>query len=372
MASLDTSDPTTAGRDDFWDRMRLAAHVPCLISGVFCADRKGLQDFTISADAGHGPKAAPEMIRHLCARMSAFTAIRARFAPDKGATRSDTAAPSFPIWLLMNKVVIGVGQPMGTLYPVVAFDDQPQAHGTGLQDLLALGLAHIEHQLMRHASSRSTWPEGLAESTLRLLSIGLFVVDARGHIVHDQSGDGPAGDNVWVPSRSRLTVRSEAEQAALQAAISDATCAKRLGSIISVTSEGGAMQMVAVAPLQLGDTAMALVLFEPRQTDHRALREHFFKVHALTKSEGLIAREVLDGRAPAEIAEMTGMSVGTVRGYLKQVFAKTGTHRQSELVSHYYGSILPIGASIARADLRAAPARPRKPNLTLVPDNPPN
>ncbi|MFN4128592.1 MAG: helix-turn-helix transcriptional regulator, partial [Paracoccaceae bacterium] len=220
--------------------------------------------------------------------------------------------------------------------------------------------------LMRQVYARPSWPEGLAEATLRLLSISFFVVDACGSIVHDQSGDDRTKDKLWITSRSRLCVKSEAEQRALKTAIADATSDKPRGSIISVSCESGGMQMVAVAPLPQGDRPLALVLFEPRQTDHRALREHFFKVHALTRSEGLVAREVLDGRAPAEIAQLTGMSVGTVRSYLKQVFAKTGTHRQSELVSQYYSSILPIGASIARADLRAGPDTPKPRKLTLV------
>jgi len=41
-----------------------------------------------------------------------------------------------------------------------------------------------------------------------------------------------------------------------------------------------------------------------------------------------------------------------VRSYMKQIFAKTGAHRQSELISMYYTAILPVGTSIASAEAR--------------------
>jgi DNA-binding CsgD family transcriptional regulator len=356
---MDTHENTEIGHEqgsEFWERIRQAANIPCLVSGLFCADQKKLQAMTAFADSASDGAAPEELIRHISARLAAFTAVQPASA------QKDVRVTNYPLWLRLNNVVVGVGRPSASLYPVVAYVEPKQATSVGVQDLLELGLSRAESALTPKDGIRSPWTDGLAETTLRLLSIGFFVVDMHCNILHDQSGDDRAKDTLWVTSRSRLSVKSEAERAALQAAITAATSDKRLGSLTSVTSKVGRMQMVAVAPVQQGDQALALVLFERRQTDHRALREHFFRIHELTKSEGLIASEVLDGRAPAEVAKLTGMSVGTVRGYLKQVFAKTGTHRQSELVSYYYASILPIGANIARADLGAAPSGHRPAN----------
>jgi DNA-binding CsgD family transcriptional regulator len=366
------ADAVQIGTDEFWERMRLAINVPCLISGVFCAERRILQDATVSAHSDSDPEVAKEIIRQTVLRLSASTVDRSVFLPKKGQNRGDLPPVGFPVWLRMNNVTIGIGRPLASLYPVVAYEEMDQGTNPTLQNLLGIGLVHTAHALTRQAYTRPTWPEGLAESTLRLLGIGLFVVDARGTIIYEQSAEDRTKNAVWQTSRARLSVRSETEQVALRAAIADATSDKQLGSIISVTSEEKGMQMVAVAPLKQGDSALAIVLFELRQTNHRAMREHFFKVHGLTRSEGLVAREVLDGRAPTEIAELTGMSVGTVRGYLKQVFSKTGTHRQSELVSHYFASILPIGATIARADVRVGPGGPKPGKLTLVHNSPAN
>ena len=58
------------------------------------------------------------------------------------------------------------------------------------------------------------------------------------------------------------------------------------------------------------------------------------------------------GKSAAEAADATGLSLETVRSYLKQVLCKTGTHRQTELIALYYGWTLPVGKSIASAELR--------------------
>jgi len=54
--------------------------------------------------------------------------------------------------------------------------------------------------------------------------------------------------------------------------------------------------------------------------------------YGLTRRESDLAALIAGGLGPAEAAESLGISVGTARHYLKQVFEKTETHRQAELV----------------------------------------
>ncbi|OWJ65831.1 helix-turn-helix transcriptional regulator [Inquilinus limosus] len=54
--------------------------------------------------------------------------------------------------------------------------------------------------------------------------------------------------------------------------------------------------------------------------------------YGLTRRESDLAALIADGFGPAEAAESLGISIGTARHYLKQVFEKTETHRQAELV----------------------------------------
>lgn len=57
------------------------------------------------------------------------------------------------------------------------------------------------------------------------------------------------------------------------------------------------------------------------------------KTFALTPAEGRVAALIAQGIAPEQAAEQLGVSRETVRNQLRAVFAKTGTHRQSELVA---------------------------------------
>jgi DNA-binding CsgD family transcriptional regulator len=53
----------------------------------------------------------------------------------------------------------------------------------------------------------------------------------------------------------------------------------------------------------------------------------------LTPREAALAALLARGMDLAEAASQSGIGIGTARGYLKQILAKTATHRQAELVS---------------------------------------
>ena len=59
------------------------------------------------------------------------------------------------------------------------------------------------------------------------------------------------------------------------------------------------------------------------------LRTHF----RLTGRESELALHLAAGLTPTAAAEIMGLSVATARQHLKSVLAKTGTHRQAELVA---------------------------------------
>jgi DNA-binding CsgD family transcriptional regulator len=70
--------------------------------------------------------------------------------------------------------------------------------------------------------------------------------------------------------------------------------------------------------------------------DKRGSRAVFSK---LTPAEARIALGIARGDALAAIAEAHGISIATARTQLKSVFAKTGTHRQGQLVALLAGTI---------------------------------
>ncbi|KVO67367.1 LuxR family transcriptional regulator [Burkholderia ubonensis] len=62
----------------------------------------------------------------------------------------------------------------------------------------------------------------------------------------------------------------------------------------------------------------------------------------LTRREAMLAALLVRGPDLAEAASQLGIGLGTARGYLKQILAKTDTHRQTELVSLLLRAGMPI------------------------------
>lgn len=67
--------------------------------------------------------------------------------------------------------------------------------------------------------------------------------------------------------------------------------------------------------------------------DHREDTDRLRMAFGLTKAEARLARVLADGRSPAEAAALFDRKLTTIRSQLRQVFAKTGTSRQAELVA---------------------------------------
>lgn len=74
-----------------------------------------------------------------------------------------------------------------------------------------------------------------------------------------------------------------------------------------------------------------IFLCDPKQkeiSDPKILME----TYGLTRSEAIVAAMIVDGHSLEDIAEELGVEMSTARSHLKRVFAKTETHRQSDLV----------------------------------------
>ena len=79
-----------------------------------------------------------------------------------------------------------------------------------------------------------------------------------------------------------------------------------------------------------GSGTVAVLISDPGC--HRVDAAGLAGAYGLTRRESDLAVLIAGGCGPAEAAETLGISVGTARHYLKQVFEKTETHRQAELV----------------------------------------
>ncbi len=83
----------------------------------------------------------------------------------------------------------------------------------------------------------------------------------------------------------------------------------------------------------LGDQPMALVLFHARRARMQLDPFVVAACYDLTPAEAKVAVAVAQGQSAAHIAERHRVSIHTVRTQLKSAMGKTGTSRQTELVS---------------------------------------
>ena len=91
---------------------------------------------------------------------------------------------------------------------------------------------------------------------------------------------------------------------------------------------------VVVSPLasRPGLPSAALVLITDPEQRSQAEPDRIAALYSLTPAETRLAVALVLGKSLRTYADETSLSVNTVRWTMKQLFSKTGTHRQSELI----------------------------------------
>lgn len=186
---------------------------------------------------------------------------------------------------------------------------------------------------------------------LDCLSFGVWLLDHHGLVVHTNAEakrltqEAVTGINqrsrqlvpCWRPDRPAL-------QQALAAATSGTT--RRNAELLLHDTSGQAWASCTIRPLHrdmlacwgCGSRCFAIMLVQPlvhAQPPADALR-HLF---GLTPAETALACELLQHGSLADCVLVTNKSRETLRTHLKALFAKTETHRQSELIRRLQASI---------------------------------
>ena len=82
---------------------------------------------------------------------------------------------------------------------------------------------------------------------------------------------------------------------------------------------------------EAGDASLALFISDP-ESSRVSETQVIATVYELTHAEAELVRLLSCGLSLEQVAERRGVTMNTARGQLKQVFAKTDTNRQGELV----------------------------------------
>ena len=129
-------------------------------------------------------------------------------------------------------------------------------------------------------------------------------------------------------------------QACLEAAVrAQPRRGSSAGEVMSVTRPSGRRSfplmvgpLLAAHPDSSIDDVKALLFIADPEGGHIGTSEVLEILYQLTPAEGELVRLIAEGRSLEEVAAERGVTMNTVRSQLKQVFSKTGTSRQGELV----------------------------------------
>jgi len=191
--------------------------------------------------------------------------------------------------------------------------------------------------------------------TLDGVRAGMFLVDARGRIIHANAGGHAllAEGRLLHSAGGKLAADDAAAEQALHEAFlaangGDAAVGTK-GIAVPLINRDGERYVAHVLPLTSGTRrrtgksyAAAALFVHNAALEVPSPPEAIAKTFKLTPSELRVLLAIVEVGGVAETAEALGIGPGTVKTHLLRVFAKTGTSRQAELVKLVAGFSNPL------------------------------
>lgn len=192
------------------------------------------------------------------------------------------------------------------------------------------------------------------ETALDTLAVAVVLTDTELRVVHANAAAQAmlASRDPIRTEQGRLVLRPSDVAAKLgmavrQAANNEAAVGKR--AFIPAPSANGARWGLHVLPLNhdelrpgLAPSAVAAIFVAPPVSPMTAPNDALAAFFDLTLAEAHVFAQIAEGKTQAEIARAMDIEIGTVKTHLLHIFAKTGTHRQADLVRLSASMALPL------------------------------
>ncbi|HXG77769.1 MAG TPA: LuxR C-terminal-related transcriptional regulator [Methyloceanibacter sp.] len=203
-----------------------------------------------------------------------------------------------------------------------------------------------------------------AEALWDRLPYGVALLDAAGHVLWANSSAEAIllrGDGLFARNGT-LEATGPEQNAALTKLIGE-TAETAMGRglrsgglALPRDSESRRPPALLTAPFRLGEgssinlqrpPATVVFISDPERNPHTHTHTHtpaglLAELYGFTGRESALAQLLLEGFDVREAAARLGIGMTTVRTHLRQVFEKTGTHRQAELVSVLLPSVVAL------------------------------
>ena len=220
----------------------------------------------------------------------------------------------------------------------------------GGQFNLDTAISHITYRsaAIAIAIMRDVTERRRAEETLNLLSTGMALVDRDCRLLlanRSASRLLDTGDGLTL-SHGRIGAARREQMEQLRDLVDRACSAEERGKdeatfagVMTIDRSGEVRPLsIMVAPVQLsaeaeGNSQVAAIFIRDLEVRQSVPPEVLAKLFGLTPAEARVVVELVKGKRPQEVADDLNVSLNTVRNQLKQIFSKTDTGRQSELIS---------------------------------------
>lgn len=184
-------------------------------------------------------------------------------------------------------------------------------------------------------SLRSMRLAALGHALMQHLETPLVVADASGIVLESN----PAAtrriehcEGLWLDASGRLAVRQGGRWVPISKWHAELAAGRHV--TLALEAEGPAMQItlkpMAVQDTGLGSDTWVLATIERVVlTRGDAMRRRF----RFTRTQARLAEMLCQGMRPANAAEVLGVKISTVRTHVGEMYEKTGTHSQAQLVA---------------------------------------
>lgn len=208
--------------------------------------------------------------------------------------------------------------------------------------LLEKIIPHIQHAMqLYHLKLKNDKQHLLSELLFDQIQLPVILLDEQGYISHcNQQAELFFAQHQYLKKINEtlhwINVRNDQQiQQAIKKCLQDQTMHN-----IQLETPDCVPVVLTFVPLinkqSNNGNGIALFIYSDNQTPFNL--KTLCELYNLSSKEGLVCCELINGRSPAEIAEITYLSYETVRTYIKRIMKKTDTKRQSELVAKVLAS----------------------------------
>lgn len=186
-----------------------------------------------------------------------------------------------------------------------------------------------------------------SEQALDLIALGIVLIDADGTVRHANRTArdmGTTAEHVTL-RRGTLWATDAQSDKALQAAIAETLKAAATGTdaIRGVLLQGGDQPIsTLVCPLGPGPHARVATFLAPLNQVKQVSEPLLIEMFDLTPTEARVAARLTRGARLAEVARELGVSQTTISFHMRNLFQKTGTNRQTDLVAMVLSGLTPV------------------------------